>query len=590
MLNLYSKERINLYLCKLLYPYTYNVIIFSYLAQATTSHTEEQSLVNNVPITDNDNIVSKLSEKCEQVIGTTSSSVEKNKKEHTVSEETTKNVSVKSPTRLECEPHDTITDSSSTQPTTQKSLEKVAEEACRSLLFRGAPQEITIPLVPCDLVHSCSIEEQKVELLCNKDNVCFVTATEELTSNITNLTNLEIAIDTQQIKQPNIQDEKHANELSTASEILTVSPVPIQVAESVLQVEPKESLSDSQIMTEEVLSSTITPVHESNVPCFETDEENKVQVNGSTSAIDSIQNKEKLDSDIIDTVEKSIESPTKVETSQILSPVEQPQLTETPTLSLSMTESTETCANKDVQVAKSIQQIDKTESGIKESIEPVQEIKEIESCTKQTTEPVQQTKETGGCTKETTEVVQQIKEIESCTKETTESSKSSVECEVAKTSASRESPVRPSRAKELNVSSKSVPETPQDLKGQEKVTKKTVKKSSEKLVLETDPIETTEGDSTGKKGVKKVVKKVAKKSKSKPEEGLDDGIEDSSSLSKQKKTVKVVKKGIKSSQTPDTDTTTSELPSSSTSDTPVPPKRKTKPTVTKPVVKKSDVE
>lgn len=491
---------------------------------------------------------------------------------------------------MECEPHDTITDSSSTQPTTQKSLEKVAEEACRSLLFRGAPQEITIPLVPCDLVHSCSIEEQKVELLCNKDNVCFVTATEELTSNITNLTNLEIAIDTQQIKQPNIQDEKHANELSTASEILTVSPVPIQVAESVLQVEPKESLSDSQIMTEEVLSSTITPVHESNVPCFETDEENKVQVNGSTSAIDSIQNKEKLDSDIIDTVEKSIESPTKVETSQILSPVEQPQLTETPTLSLSMTESTETCANKDVQVAKSIQQIDKTESGIKESIEPVQEIKEIESCTKQTTEPVQQTKETGGCTKETTEVVQQIKEIESCTKETTESSKSSVECEVAKTSASRESPVRPSRAKELNVSSKSVPETPQDLKGQEKVTKKTVKKSSEKLVLETDPIETTEGDSTGKKGVKKVVKKVAKKSKSKPEEGLDDGIEDSSSLSKQKKTVKVVKKGIKSSQTPDTDTTTSELPSSSTSDTPVPPKRKTKPTVTKPVVKKSDVE
>ncbi|XP_053996191.1 mucin-2 isoform X1 [Hylaeus anthracinus] len=515
-------------------------------AQATTSHTEEQTLVKNVPITNNDNIVSKLSEKCEQVIDTISSYDQKNEKEKKISEETIKDISEKSSTRSESESYDTIINPSTTQSATQISAENVTEEFCRSLLLRGAPQEISIPGVPCDLVQSCSIGEPKVELSSTKDNVSLPTPTEELASNVTNVTNLKIDVDARQIEQPDIPHEKHANELSTASEVLTVSPVPIQVAESVLQMEPKESMLDSQTVTEEVLSSTITPVHESNMPCFETSVENKVQVNGSASASDSTQNKEKLK---FDTIEKSVDT----ETSQMLSPIEQPQLAETSALSSSMTEST---ADKNSQVTKPILQIQETKSS----------------------------------TKETPERIQQTEETESCAKEVTESPKSSAKCEVAKASPLRESPLRPTRAKELSVPSKSVLETSQELKSQEKVTKKTAKKSLEKSTSEADPVDTTEGDSAGKKVVKKVVKKVAKKPKSKPEEAPDDGAEECSSVSKQKKTVKLVKKGTKSSQTAETDTTVSETPSSSTSDTPVPPKRKTKATATKPVVKKSDVE
>ncbi|XP_053973879.1 uncharacterized protein LOC128873900 [Hylaeus volcanicus] len=515
-------------------------------AQATTSHTEEQTLVKNVPITNNDNIVSKLSEKCEQVIDTISSYDQKNEKEKKISEETIKDISEKSSTRSENESYDTIINPSTTQSATQISAENVTEEFCRSLLLRGAPQEISIPGVPCDLVQSCSIGEPKVELSSTKDNVSLPTPTEELASNVTNVTNLKIDVDARQIEQPDIPHEKHANELSTASEVLTVSPVPIQVAESVLQMEPKESMLDSQTVTEEVLSSTITPVHESNMPCFETSVENKVQVNGSASASDSTQNKEKLK---FDTIEKSVDT----ETSQMLSPIEQPQLAETSALSSSMTEST---ADKNSQVTKPILQIQETKSS----------------------------------TKETPERIQQTEETESCAKEVTESPKSSAKCEVAKASPLRESPLRPTRAKELSVPSKSVLETSQELKSQEKVTKKTAKKSLEKSTSEADPVDTTESDNAGKKVVKKVVKKVAKKPKSKPEEAPDDGAEECSSVSKQKKTVKLVKKGTKTSQTAETDTTVSETPSSSTSDTPVPPKRKTKATATKPVVKKSDVE
>lgn len=495
--------------------------------------------------------MSKLLEKCEQGIDTVSSPDQKNENENEtkVTEGTIKDISEKSSTRSESDSYDTIIDDSTAQSTTQISAESVTEKFCKSLLLSGAPQEISIPGVPCDLVQSCSIEEPKVVLSSKKDNVSLPTPTEEVASNVTNVTNVEIGIDAGKIKRPDISYEKHANELSTASEVLTVSPVPIQVAESVLQVEPKESVLDSETVTEQVLSSTITPVHESNVPCFDTNVENKIQVNGSASAIDSTQNKEKLKFDVI---EKSIDT----ETSQMLSTIEQAQFVETSALSSSMAE---IAADKSSQVTK-----------------PILQIQETKSCTKETSEPIQQTEQTKGS--------------ESCAKKLTESTASSTECEVTKASPLRESPVRPTRAKELSVPSKSVLETSQELKSQEKVTKKTAKKSLEKSTSEADSAETTEGDSTGKKVVKKVVKKVGKKSKSKPGEAPDDGAEECSSVGKQKKTVKLVKKGTKSSQTSETDTTVPETPSSSTSDTPVPPKRKTKATTTKPVIKKSDVE
>ncbi|CAK9818923.1 hypothetical protein ANTQUA_LOCUS9971 [Anthophora quadrimaculata] len=364
----------------------------------------------------------------------------------------------------------------------------------------------------------------------------------ELESGIRNI-DLKIMIDTPETKQPDIRDEKYAKELSTASEILTVSPVPIQVAESVLQVEPKESMSDSQAMQQEVLSSTITPVHL-------TEAEDKVHINGSRPSIDFMQNKEKLSLNntspvkSIDTVNKLSELSTKSEEhSQTLLPIEQTQsqLVETPILPLSISQylaATGDWAEKQI-----------TESG--------QKSKESGSCMKGTVQPIE----------------------------------TSVECEEAKTLPSSKTPIRPSRTKEISTPSTSVPKTAQqDIKSQEKATKKSVKKSTEKLVSEGEPTETTDGESTRKKVTKKVVKKVTKKPKTKSEEGLDDGAEDNSSAIKQKKTAKVIKKSAKPLQTPGTDTSVPENPSSSTSDAPTPPKRKTKTATAKTITKKSDVE
>ncbi|XP_017758906.1 PREDICTED: uncharacterized protein LOC108549846 [Eufriesea mexicana] len=186
---------------------------------------------------------------------------------------------------------------------------------------------------------------------------------------------------------------------------------------------------------------------------------------------------------------------------------------------------------------------------------------------------------------ETIELEQQSTEDECCIKETIKLTDILTEYEVTKPSSGK-TPVRPSRTKELNAPLTSVPKTAQsDSADQEKVAKKPIQKS----ISEGKPIETTDGDGTEKKVAKKIMKKVTRKTKTKSEEGLEDGATDSSSSSKQKKSVKVVKKGVKALQTPVTDTAVSETPSSSTSDAPIPPKRKTKTTTAK-LIKKSDIE
>ena len=443
---------------------------------------------------------------------------------------------------------------------TQETIEKVMEE--QGSLLKEALQETTPPRVPADsaVVQSCSIGQRKDdddESPCSKDSAIFAASTEQLPSNVTDIIDLLIAVDVEQPKSLDIKDKKHAKELTTASQVLTISPVPIQVAESVLQVEPKESVSDSQAVTEQVLSSTITPVHESAaVPCSLIDAGNKIQVNGSASGVVSAESEGKSSRAATEAVESIDDAATKLsesstpstETLQVLPPTEEPLVTSA--LPSSITKST-----LEARVDKTLQQ---------------------------TTESDQQTKETASCAKETRK-----------TKESPPPSECAVTTEA---SPSSESPVRPSRAKELNVPSTSAPETPtQESKDQEKVTKKVARKSIDKSASEGEPGETTEADVTGKKVVKKVVKKVTKKPKSKPEEALDDGAQDnssSSSANKPKKTVKVTKKGNKSLQTPDTPDTAavSETPSSSTSDTPVPPKRKSKAPPTKPAVKKPDVE
>ncbi|XP_033334373.2 glycogenin 1 isoform X1 [Megalopta genalis] len=512
------------------------------VAQETASCSEEQqSLLNNVPITDNDTDT-KLSEETEQVTDIAPLS-EKSTNEQIVSEEIIKDTSQKSIAATKSESHDTTASVSSVESTMQIPKTDVDKLGTSTLLEEALPEEID-SVISQDSVQSCPLGEQNIKVSYNKDNVNFVISTEELPSNVTNL---EITVDTQQIKV-DITDEKHANELSTASEVLTVSPVPIQVAESVLQVELKESMSDSESMGHEILSSTITPVHESNISCSETssDPEKNTQINNSVSVIESTQNVEKS-VEIIDTIDKLSDSCKKATVvSQILTAPEQSEFTETVTSPLSSPSSSITTDTKTPRKCpnKSLDQ--------------------------------------------ETELVQQVEEPDTPTRKETELPVPSSESNVAEPSLSRESPVRPSRAKELSQPSKNVQDTSSQEK--EKVIKKTAKKSLEKSASEGEPTEMTEGDSSGKKVVKKVVKKVAKKAKAKPEEGLDDGAEETNSASKPKKTVKVVKKGTKSAQTLDTDAPVSENPSSSTSDTPIPPKRKTKATATKSVVKKSDIE
>lgn len=468
-----------LYICK------YNIIIFSYLAQATISHTEEQPLVNNVPIT---------------IVPTLSGDQKNDDDTHTFS------------TKSGIETLDT-------KLPIQISYKDVAEFSSNSL-FKKASEQINLPIKSSNLVQSSSIEEQNV-----------ITSPKKLENKLQDLRDLKITVDIEETKQPKIRDEKHAKELLTASEILTVSPVPIQVAESVLQVEPKESMSDSQIISQEILSSTITPVHLTEVEdTLHTD---------STSSINFTQNKKKSNlnnSSIVMSIDTTNKLGQSEEASQSLLPIQQVQLNDTAGLS-----SKNLCIPE-----KSIQ--------------------------------------------EQTELEQQDKKGESGTNEIIESIKISSEHEVTESLLLDKAPIRPSRTKELNAPSTSIQINAQsDLIDQEKIIKKTGKKLTEKSVSEVEPMETTDGDGVEKKG-RKIVKKVTKKTKIKSEEGPDDSAVDSSSSSKQKKTIKVVKKGVKSSQIGVSDTTVPETPSSSTSDAPVPPKRKTKTAAAKSAIKKSDIE
>ncbi|KAK9306630.1 hypothetical protein QLX08_002808 [Tetragonisca angustula] len=459
------------------------------IAQATISHTEEQSLVNNVPIT---NVP-------------TLSGDQKNEDDNKFS------------TKSGIETLDT-------KLPIQISHKEVTEFSSNSLL-KEASEQINLPIKSSNLIQSRSIEEQNV-----------ITSPKKLENKLQDVRDFKITVDIEETKQPNIRDEKHAKQLLTASEILTVSPVPIQVAESVLQVEPKESMSDSRIMPQEIISSTITPVHLTEV-------EDKLHINGSTSSINFAQNKEKSNLNNSSTV-ISIDTANKLgqskEASQNLSPIQQVQLNDTAGLS-----SKNLCIPE-----KSVQE--------------------------KTVELEQQE--------------QQDKKGESGTNEIIESIKISSEHEVTESLLLDKAPIRPSRTKDLNVPSTSIQINAQsDLIDQQKIIKKTGKKLTEKSVSEVEPVETTDGDGVEKKVGRKIVKKVTKKTKIKSEEGLDDSAVDSSSSSKQKKTIKVVKKGIKSSQIGLADTTVPETPSSSTSDAPIPPKRKTKTAAVK-VIKKSGIE
>lgn len=395
--------------------------------------------------------------------------------------------------------NDIFIDSPATNFSLQTSHEEITKHNTTELLNKIS-QQTSVPIVSSDLNQS-SIGEQKI-----------IISTKELENKLQQNKDLKIIIDIHQMNQLDIRDEKYAKELLTASQILPVSPVPIQVAESVLQMELKESMLDSQIISQEVVSSTIKPIHS-------TETENKIHINDSRF---SIENKEKLNLDNTTNV-KNIEGINKLsklsikpkETSQISLTVEQiqPQFVEIES----------TLSSNNFEIPEKLMQ-------------------------KQTE---QQTKN------------------EYCIKETMKLNEIGSEYETNKI---LNTPVRPLRIKELNSSpSTSIKEIRQfDSISQKKLIKKIVKKSTEKSVSVGELVEANDDDIE-----KKVIKKIVKKKKLKSE-GLDDNIDSNSfnkqkkTLKIVKKGIKSSQRTSTDTIVPEIPTSsTSDL-------TPIPPKRKVK--------------
>lgn len=340
--------------------------------------------------------------------------------------------------------------------------------------------------------------------------------------------------------------EQHADVLLAASEISTISPVPIQVAESVLQAEPKESLSGATA-ADQAIATTVTAVHESTDIASASITVEPIQLNGSVC--------EKRDH--IATVDADLSKSSNISTQKAKEPANNLVIT------------------KDASEAPSAT-IDKVES-----VSSVVPSETLSAKVEKVTESAEQIVKT-----ETTELAEQAKEVEIM--EAAAKSPSEIP-ETSESSSAEES----TEAKALNIPStptviEATPPTSPSVESTQEVEEKQAGKKSLKKSDSADVDGgVADGESADKKA-KKTVKKVAKKPKTKSEEATpstaDGAAAADGSQSKVKKSVKVTKKiGSKTGQTLETDTTVPETPpppspAAVASDAPVPPKRKTKST------------
>ncbi|XP_046828850.1 glycogenin-1 isoform X3 [Vespa crabro] len=356
------------------------------------------------------------------------------------------------------------------------------------------------------------------------------------------------------------QDTKCSS--ACASEIILTNPVPIQVAESVLQTEPKESVSqDLKLITEEVISSTIAPLQESVVAFSETPVEltDRTQLCDPTLLVSSNEAANIIDPNRISNISQNGDtvvngSTIKLDESDSLlarSVIKQVvQEIESPKEEESQPQKTETLSEQ---------------SNIMESSQTKQEEEE------ETIETVEAKKETD-LIAATVSKVEQTEDVEGAATAVETSESTPIEC-----------PIRPTRTKEISIPSTPTvteptpPTSPidastQDVEGQGKTVKKITKKVTKKPTSESDSTDRTDTEASEKKTAKKVVKKVVKK----PKESQEEGGESSSSTDKPKKTAKSTKKITKSLQSLETDASIPETPPPDSSDAPVPPKRKVK--------------
>ncbi|XP_070152516.1 uncharacterized protein Gyg isoform X2 [Polyergus mexicanus] len=391
--------------------------------------------------------------------------------------------------------------------------------------------------------------------------------------------------------------EQHIEMLLAASEISTVSPVPIQVAESVLQAEPKESVSGAAVtMRDQAIATTVTAVHESTdiVPaaitkpvqlngsvCEKHDDIATVVANLSESADPSARQVKELANDLVITKDAPSET-----LSAVVEKIEE---------SVSSVMSPETSSVKMEKSAELTEQVDGTIEA-PEPKSPTQIVK-IEAAEAKSAEQIIKAE-----TAESTEQIKQI-EITEAAVITKSSSKIPETSEIAEPSLAEEL----TEAKALNIPSTPtvIEATPPTSPSVESTQEAEEKQAGKKSLKKSDSPDGVDGEGADKKAAKKTVKKVVKKPKTKPEEISSTTAEGATaadgSQSKPKKTVKVTKKiSAKTGQTLETDTSVPETPpppSSSAnaaavaSDAPVPPKRKTKSTNGKGTIgKKSETE
>ncbi|XP_033207864.1 titin isoform X3 [Belonocnema kinseyi] len=358
-------------------------------------------------------------------------------------------------------------------------------------------------------------------------------------------------------------------------------PVPIQVAESVLHAEPKESVSQVTLpVGEEAISSIVTSAQESalavsealidpatsepatlepTAPKFENgsvDPQTEILPSatisctsdtseGSTALLARSQN-------VVSFIPEPIEVPTEE-----VQPKEKTEETEVQKESEAPTE-TKTPEDTKAEEPKSERRTSRSFS-MEKPLLPVSESKLTVQI------PPRQPSEVSGS-------------VEKPEEQTETAASSASGAEIPAESESSDSPARPIRSKEIKapptptIIEATPPTSPQiepeeEAEGDEKVAKKVVKKVVKKQ--STDESEETEGESSGKKVTKKVVKKVVKK-----KEGEAEG----SSPTEKKKVLKKTT-APKSAQL-EADKSVPETPPPGSSEVPVPPKRKVKTSTT----------
>lgn len=403
--------------------------------------------------------------------------------------------------------------------------------------------------------------------------------------------------------------EQHAEMLLAASEISTVSPVPIQVAESVLQAEPKESaLGAAMAVSDQAIATTVTAVHESTDVASAPIPMEYVQLNGSACETEKCTDvvaaaiSEKTDALPETTKKPASDLLTKDVPSEASPVVEEKILTSSSVVPLEASpveKLAEQVTKTETTEAKPPEQIAKTDTI---EVKPVEETMKIETAEAKSPEQIAKTEtmeaksaEQAAKTETPEAVVKQVETIAQVEiTETTSTEQAEMEAEAAAERLPSEVPESPiaeqSPPAEEPIEAKDVPSTPTVTEATPPISpsvegaQEMEEAAAKKCLKKSDSADGADGEGADKKAGKKAVKKVTKKPKAKPEEAAPlaatEGAAADGSQSKAKKTVKTTKKiGTKSLET---DTSVPETPPPPMSggaagvDAPVPPKRKTK--------------